>query len=64
MIFLIVGKVLKPLAKSALILLGLAAVTSATDSAIHKKMFTSSFTTWIFSSEEMIDVRKIVKSLE
>ena len=35
-----IGKVLKPLAKSVLILLGLtAAAASATEAAIHKKMF-------------------------
>ena len=35
-----IGNVLKPLAKSVLILLGLtAAAASATDAAIHKKMF-------------------------
>ena len=34
--------VLKPLAKRVLIPLGLTAATSATDAAIHKKMFGSS----------------------
>ena len=36
---------LKPLAKSVLITLGLAAAASATDAAIHKKMFGSDMTT-------------------
>ena len=35
----LIGTVLKPLAKSVLIPLGLTAATSATDAAIHKKMF-------------------------
>ena len=36
---LLIGNVLKPLAKSALIPLGLTAAASVTDAAIHKKMF-------------------------
>ena len=55
---------LKPLAKSALIRLGLTAAASATDAAIHKKMFGSGFTTLIVPNEEMEDIMKIVKSLE
>ena len=39
------------------------AVASATDAAIHKKMFGSGFTTFIVSNEE-INIIKIVKSLE
>ena len=35
----LIGNVLKPLAKSVLIPLGLTAAASATDTAIHKKMF-------------------------
>ena len=35
------GNVLKPLAKSVLIPLGLTAAASATDAAIHKKMIGS-----------------------
>ena len=38
---LLIENVLKPLAKSVLIPLGLTIVASATDSAIHKKMFRS-----------------------
>ena len=56
--------VLKPLAKSALIPLGLMAAVSATDVAIHKKIFGSGFTTLIISNEEMNYIMKIVKSLE
>ena len=37
---------------------------AATDAAIHKKMFGSSFTTLIISNEEMNDIMKIVKSLD
>ena len=56
--------VLKPLAKSILIPLGLTAAASATYTAIHKKMFGSGNTTLIISKEEMNDIIKIVKSLE
>ena len=37
--FLLIGKVLKPLAKSVLMPLGLTAAVSGRDAAIHKKMF-------------------------
>ena len=60
----LIGNVLKPLAKSVLIPLGLTAAASATDPTIHKKMFGSGFTTLIISNEEMEDIMKIVKSLE
>ena len=67
--------VLKPLAKSVLIPLGLIAGASATDTAVHKKMFRSGhprmlasrlsdlisrMTTLIISIEETDDVMKIV----
>ena len=55
--------VIKSLAKSVLIPLGLTAAASATDAAIHKKMFESNMTTLIISNEEMHDIMKIVKSL-
>ena len=55
--------VLKPLAKSVLIPLGLLAA-APTDAAIHKKMFGSVTTTLIISNEEMNDKMKIVRSLE
>ena len=54
----------KPLTKSILIPLGLTAAASATNAAIHKKMFGSEFTKLIISNEEMEDIMKIVKSLE
>ena len=56
--------VLKPLAESVLIPLGLTAAASAADAAIHKKMFGSGMTTLITSNEEMNDIMKVVKSLE
>ena len=55
---------LKPLAKNLLIPLGLTAAASATDAAIHKKIFGSGMTTLIISNEKMNDIRKIVKSFE
>ena len=57
----LIGNVLKSLAKSVLILLGLAAA-SATDAASHKKIFGSDFTILIISNEEIHGVIKIVKS--
>ena len=59
----LIKNVLKPLPKSVLIPLELTAAASATDAAIHKKMFGSGKTTLI-SNEEMNDIMKIVKSLE
>ena len=56
--------VLKPLAKSVLIPLGLAAAASATDAAIYKKIFESSTTILIISNEETNDIMETVKSLE
>ena len=56
--------VLKALAKSVLIPLGLTAATSVTDAAIHKKMFGSGNTTLITFHEEMNDIMKIIKSFE
>ena len=56
--------VLKPLAKSVLILLGLTATASATDTSIHEKMFLSRVTTLVNSNEEMNDIIEIVKLLE
>ena len=68
----LIGNVLKPLAKSVLIPLRLTASVSATDTAIHKKMFGSGCPsdlalrtmTLIISNEEMNDIMRIVKSLE
>ena len=59
----LIRNVLKPLAKSVLTPLGLAAA-SATDAIIHKKIFGSGVTTLIISNEEMNGIIKIVKSLE
>ena len=56
--------VLKPLAKSVLIPWGLTAAASATDAALHKKMFESGAATLIISNEEMNNIMKIVNSLE
>ena len=59
----LIGNVLKSLAKIVLIQLGLTEAASATDSAIHKKMFGSGTTKLIISNEELNDIMKIVKSL-
>ena len=59
--------VIKPLAKSVLIPLGLTAAASAADAEIHKKILGSGHnnnTTLIISNDEMDDILKIVKSLE
>ena len=72
--------VLKPLAKYVSIPLGLTTAASATDAAIHKKIFGSRrppldltsyhsnlawrMTTLIISNDEKNDIIKIVKSLE
>ena len=55
---------LKPLRKNVLIPLGLTAAASATDAALHKKMFGSGVTNFINSNEEMNNIIKIVKSLQ
>ena len=47
-----------------IILLGLTAAASATDAAIHGKMFGSGNMTLIIYNEEMNDIMKIVKSSE
>ena len=48
--------ILKPLAESVLISLGLIAAASAIDAAIHKKMFGSGVTTLVVSNEEVNDI--------
>ena len=58
------GNVLKPLAKSILIPLGLTAAASATDAAINQNIFGSGLTTLIILNEERNDIMKIVKSPE
>ena len=50
--------VLKALAKSVLIPLGLTAAVSVTDAAIYKKLFGSGATTLLISNEEMNDIIK------
>ena len=50
--------VLKPLAKSVLIQLGLTAAASAINAAIKKKMFGSGMTTLIILNEKMDDFMK------
>ena len=57
----------KSVAKSILIPLGsivAAAAATATDAAIHKKLFGSGVTTLVISNEEMNNTMKMVKSLE
>ena len=59
--------VIKPLAKSVLIPLGLTAAASAADAGIHKKILGSGHnnnTTLIISNDEMDDILKKIKSLE
>ena len=58
------GNVIKPLAKSLLIPLGLAAAAAATDAAIHKKGFGSGTILLTILSEEMNDIMETVRSLE
>ena len=58
--------VIKPLAKSVLILLGLTAAALAADAGIRNKILRSGHnnTTLIISNDKMDDILKIVKSLE
>ena len=70
----LIKNVIKALAKSVLIPLGLTAAASAADAGIHKKILGSgrpldlapphNNTTLIISNDEMDDIFKIVKSLE
>ena len=62
----VMKSVIKPLAKSVLIPLGLTAAASAADAGIHQKILGSGHnnTTLIISNDEMDDILKIVKSLE
>ena len=71
----LIKNVIKPLAKSVLIPLGLTAAASATDAGKHKKILGSgrcnsyssashNMTTLIISNNEIEDIIKIVKSLE
>ena len=56
--------VIKALAKSVLIPLGLTAAASAADAGRHKNILGSGTATLIISNNEMEDIIKIVKSLE
>ena len=60
----LIKNVIKPLAKSVLIPLGLTAAASAADAGIHKKILGSGNTTPIISNDEIKDIIKILKSLE
>ena len=64
----LIKSVIKPLAKSFLIPLGLTAAAAAADAGIHKKILGSGLshnnTTLIISNDEIDDILKIVKSLE
>ena len=62
----LIKNVIKPLAKSVLIPLGLTAAASGADAGIHKKILGSGHnnTTLIISNDETNDIIKIVKSLE
>ena len=60
----LIKNVIKPLAKSVLIPLGLTAEASAADAGIHKKIMGSGTTTLIISNEEINDIMKIVQTLE
>ena len=57
-------KVAVPLATNVLAPLGISAAMSAIDGSIKKKMFGSGTTILIISNDEMVDILKIVKSLE
>ena len=59
----LIKNVIKPLAKSVLIPLGLTAAASAADVGIHKKILGSGNTTLIISNNETEDI-KIIKSLK
>ena len=63
----LMNNVIKPLAKSVLVPLGLTAAASAADAGIHKKILGSgnnNNTILIISNDEMGDILKIIKSLE
>ena len=56
--------VIKPLAISVLIPIGLTTAASAADAGIHNKILGSGSTTLIISNDEMEYIMKIVESLE
>ena len=59
-----IKSVIKPLARSVLIHLGLTATASAADAGIHKNILGSGNTSLIISNKNIDDLIKIVKSLE
>ena len=60
----LIKNVIKPLAKSVLIPLGLTAAASAADAGIHKKILGSRNRTTLIISNGEINIIKIVKSLK
>ena len=60
----LIKNVIKPLAKSVLIPLGLTAAASAADSGVHKKILGSGNITLIISNEEINYIIKIAQALE
>ena len=61
----LISNVIKPLAKSVLITLGLTAAASAADVGMHKKIIGSgNMTTLIISNDEIEDFIKTVKSFK
>ena len=61
---LLMKNILKTLANSVLIPLGLTTLASTIDAAIRKKIFRSGMTILTISNEEMVDIMKITISLE
>ena len=60
----LIKNVLKSLAKSVLIPLGLTAAASAADAGIQKEILGSVTTTLVISNEKINDIMKIVQALE
>ena len=60
----LISNVIKPLAKSVLIPLGLTAAASASDAGIHKQISGSENTTLTISNSDMEDLIRVVKFLE
>ena len=56
--------VIKPIAKSVLIPLGLTATASAADAGIYKNILGCGTITLIKSNDDMEEIMKIIKSLE
>ena len=60
----LIKNVIKPLAKSVLIPLGLTAAASAADAGMHKKLLGFGTATLIISNEEINNIMKIVQALK